>query len=141
MFYPVKVTKEDGYYLAEFSIGNNFQGVADGDTKEEALDALQAVLEYAIAKRIRNKELFPLTRLTKKDKDFIAINPNLAGKAYIHLEMLKKNLKKADMARAMNVDQKQIDRLLNPKHSTSLKDFARAAKVFGKSFTLEANHF
>lgn len=64
------------------------------------------------------------------------IHPGLAAKAALFNEMLVSKKKKADVARGMGCNQKQVDRIFDPKHRSTLDQLQCAAQALGKHLDL-----
>ena len=58
-------------------------------------------------------------------------------KQCIHAAMLSKGWRKADLARALGKNPRQIDRLFDPNHATPAAALEQAIKACGKRFRLK----
>lgn len=53
-------------------------------------------------------------------------------KAAVYLAMKEQGLSKSDLARRMDLDEKEARRILDPKHSTKVPTLERALHALGK---------
>ena len=128
--YPVELFADDNSsFLVTFP---DFEdAITYGDTEQEALLNAEDALREVIAARIADREIIPYP--SSKAKHFISVDVNTQFKVSLYRLMQEFGYKKADLRKAMFLkDQKQIDRLLDVKHSTSTKAFDAAFAVFGK---------
>jgi antitoxin HicB len=139
MEYPVTLEcDEDGVFIATFSHSNHrFQGVADGGTQEEALHAILQVIEAAISVMMQDAEDVPLPHECEKGTHYVMISPMVATKVQLYRAMRSQGLRKADVARSMQVNQKQVDRIFNPRHSSTLLQLSAAAHAMGMQLAME----
>lgn len=138
MRYPVTIEKIDGEYIATISHPNRrFQGACSGTTKAEALTEAQALIAAMVASAIEDSEKIPTPESCDKGNAFVILPPMLAAKAAIYHEMKKTGKRKADLVRALGQEyQKQVDRILNPSHRSTLPQLEAAAFALGKQIEI-----
>ncbi len=138
MRYPVTLEKIDGEYIATISHSNHrFQGACSGATKQEALDEAQSLLAAMVASAMVDNEKIPTPESCRKGNAWVILPPMLAAKAAIYHEMHKKGTRKADLVRALGQEyQKQVDRILNPSHRSTLPQLEAAAFALGKQIEI-----
>ena len=133
MRYPVKIEKVDGEFIATVSHPNGrFQGACAGKTKDEAQEEVSKLLAAIIASAIKDGEDIPAPETCNKGNTWAILPPLLSAKAAIYSEMRKTGKRKADMARALNMNQKQVDRIIDPAHRSTLLQLEAAAATLGK---------
>ncbi len=133
MHYPVNVHKMDGTYVATISHPNGrFQGACEANTKQEVTIAIQHLINAMMREAIESGEVIPAPSECDKGNSKAMIHPMLALKASLHNELLKSKRRKADIARVMKVDRKQVDRILDPKHNSTLSQLEEMAVALGK---------
>ena len=74
----------------------------------------------------------PLPSKSKKGEHLACLSVGSAMKAAVYLAMKKQGLSKSDLARRMDLDEKEARRILDPKHSTKVPTLERALHVLGK---------
>ena len=112
------------------------EAITFGDDEQEALlNALDA-LEAAIEIYFEDRRPVPLPSRVAKGKPFVTLPILPAAKVLVFNEMLAKNLRKADLARQLNVHMPQIDRLFNLRHSSKIEFVEQAANALGKKLDI-----
>lgn len=133
MRYPVTIEKEAGTYVATISHPDGvFQGACEGESRAEALAASEELLIAMISAAMRAGQPVPLPEECDDGNDWVWVNLNVAVKTYLHNTMLARHIRKAELARRLKVDQKQVDRILNPGHRSSTAQLEAAARVLGQ---------
>jgi len=61
----------------------------------------------------------------------------MAMKAALHLAMHERGITKSELAHRLGVDEKEVRRLLDPRHGTRLPTMERALAVLGKQVELK----
>lgn len=102
-----------------------------GDNENEALQSVVEAMELAIECRIADREEIPVPNKVKKGLHPVHIHARVLIKAQLHNMMLEKGVRKAEMARRLGVHMPQVDRMLNPKHSTKLDTLRLAFESLG----------
>ena len=131
MQYPVTLTHDtDGSFLVRCR--DIPEALATGYSEEEALAEAINGLESAFMIYISERRAIPLPSKKLKDEYLVRLPVRVSFKVALYNEMLAQDLKKADLARRLNWDQKQVDRLLSLKHSTKLESLEEAFHVMGR---------
>jgi len=127
--YPVKLQEDDnGTYLVTFP--DLPDAITFGESHEDALEKAEDSLREVIAARIAHREEIPLP--SSRGDDFVTLDGNSQLKVALYRCMSDAGYKKADLARALHCDQKQVDRLLDVKHNSSIKILDEAFHALGK---------
>lgn len=108
------------------------EAVTQGDTLEEAIEAAEGALEAAIEMRIEDGMDIPLPSKAKKGEHLVSLPVGSAMKTAVYLAMKEQGLSKSDLARRMDLDEKEARRILDPKHSTKVPTLERALHALGK---------
>lgn len=137
MQYEAKLKKDDnGTMLVTFPTFND--AVTFGEDTEEALFRAQGALAEAIASRIAAKESIPHPKKTaRKGCHLVPIDAMTEAKLRLYWEMKKQGVRKAELARRMGYNQKQVDRLLDVTHNSQLNQITNAFSVLGKRVTIQ----
>lgn len=133
--YPVTLTPDDnGTYLVGFPDIPEANSV--GDDKDDALtnavEALEAVLQIYFSDR----RSVPEPSKPSKGQLTVSLPALETSKVLLWNEMLRQNLRKADLARKLDVHTPQIDRLFDLHHSSKIEFVEQAAHALGKSLKL-----
>ncbi len=135
--YPISLTPDDnGTLLVTFpdvpeaiTVGND-----EEDAKIQALDALEAALEIYFAE----KRSIPMPSKAKRGQPVVTLPALVTAKVLLAEEMLRQNVRKAELARRLSVNQVQVDRLLNFSHSSKIELVESAFAVLGKRLDVRA---
>ena len=71
-------------------------------------------MDEAFAARIDDEEDFPETSAPRKGEYVVAPSSDLSAKAALYLAMKEAAISKAALARTLQVDEKEVRRLLDP---------------------------
>lgn len=125
--------KEGGYVV---TCRDLLEVVTQGDDFEEALAQASDAMDEAFAARIDDGEEFPESSAPRKGEYVVAPSSDLSAKAALYLSMKEKAISKAALARMLQVDEKEVRRLLDPHHPSKLPRMEEALRVLGKRLVL-----
>lgn len=130
--YPIALASEalDGGFVV--TCRDLPEAVTQGDTLEEALEAAEGALEAAVEMRIADGLDIPVPSKPKQGEQLAALPVGSAMKAAVYLAMKEQGLSKSDLARRMDLDEKEARRILDPKHATKVPTLERALHALGK---------
>jgi antitoxin HicB len=128
--YPAKFKKEGSWYNISFPDFSEAITCAEG--LNNAILMAEDCLETAILHRITNKETIPAPSVPKKGYKEICVDPITNSKLFLYWEMQSQGIKKADLARKLDCNQKQIDRLLDVSHRSTIGQLETALFALGK---------
>ena len=133
MRYPITVEKSDDGFVATISHPNGvFQGACEGRDKRAAIAEAEALLVAMISAAMRAGQRVPASEECHSGNAWAYVEPTVAIKAGLHNAMLSDRIRKAELARRMKVDQKQVDRILDPAHASKLDQLVFAAQELGR---------
>lgn len=130
--YPVLLTpdkKAGGYVVTCRDVA---EVVTQGESLAAAIDAAAGALEAAIEMRIEDGLDVPLPSSPKRGEHLVALPVTTAMKAALYLAMHEQGVTKADLARLLQLDEKEARRILDPKHATKVTTMERALHALGK---------
>ncbi|WP_414451525.1 type II toxin-antitoxin system HicB family antitoxin [Burkholderia sp. 22PA0099] len=135
--YPVTLTPDsNGSQLVTFpdvpeaiSVGDNVD-----DALIQALDALEAALEIYFDE----KRPIPMPSAATADQRVVTLPVLVASKILLANEMVKQKVRKAELARRLNVNQVQVDRLLKFSHGSKIEMVEAALSALGKRLEVRA---
>jgi antitoxin HicB len=111
--------------------------VTFGEDREDALSYAVGAFSEAIAARMALREPIPLPSKGKTADPRVVLPLQVELKVRLYQNMDKQGIRKADLARKMDLHRQEIDRLLDLNHATSLNKIERAFAVLGKSLDFE----
>lgn len=129
--YPVHLEKDtNGSLLVTFP--DIPEAASVGDNEDEALlNALDA-LESAIEIYFDEKREVPAPSKARKGQRAVTLPALVTAKVLLANEMVRQGVRKAELARRLELHMPQIDRLLDPRHSSKLDTIERAFEKLGK---------
>ena len=107
-----------------------------GDDIEEALAQASDAMDETFAARIDDGEDFPETSAPRKGEYVVAPSSDLGAKGAPYLAMKEAAISKAALARTLQVDEKEVRRLLDPHHPSKLPRMEEALRALGKRLVL-----
>jgi antitoxin HicB len=132
--YPVELTaaSEGGFVVRVPDVPEIVtQGEDFGDALAQAADAL----EEAFAGRIKASDTIPIPS-PANGRPMVAVPPLMAAKAALALAIREAGMSQAELARHLEVDEKEVRRLLDPRHPSKLPRLAMALAVLGKGIEI-----
>jgi antitoxin HicB len=103
-------------------------GEDEGEALLNALDALETVIEAYFDE----KREVPMPSKPKKGQPVVTLPALVVTKVLLQNEMLRQGVRKSELARRLNVHMPQVDRLLDPRHSSKLEAIEAAFLSLGK---------
>ena len=137
--YRVKLTPDDnGTFLVT---APDFPGVITfGETREQALEYAVGAFREMIAGKIHYGEPIPKPSRIKAGEPFIVLPLQTEMKVRLYESLKESGIKKADLARKLNIHRQEIDRLFDFKQSTSLGKIESAFAALGKTLNIEVTN-
>jgi antitoxin HicB len=135
--YAVKLTpdKEDGGYVV--TCRDLPEAITQGDSVEDAVVEAADALEEAIAARIDDGRDIPEPSARKRGERSVSVPPSMALKAAVYLAMRDAGISNSELARRLNLDEKEARRILDPHHPTKLPRIEAALTALGRQVRME----
>jgi antitoxin HicB len=115
------------------------EGVADGETQEEALENAVEALEACILFRIEEDAEIPEGSANEGEL-FVSPRPIIQAKLRLYGELKRQGVKQAELARRMGVSKAQVSRLLDWTHHSRFDEFTKAFKALGYDMVVQIIH-
>lgn len=133
--YPVTLTPDetDGGFVVTFE--DVPEAITQGETVAEALMEAADALEEAIAGRIRRGDLIPDSS-PAADRPQVPVPAQTAAKAALYLALRETGISKSELAARLECDEKEVRRLLDPRHPSKLPRIQKALAVLGKGLSI-----
>jgi antitoxin HicB len=130
--FPVTLTTDevDGGFTVTFR--DLPEAITQGENIEDALNEAADCLEEAISHRVIRRLPIPSPSEPAKNEYMVTTPLQTSFKASIWLAMQEKNLNQTQLAKTLNVDEKEVRRILDPSHSTKLETLERSLVALGK---------
>ena len=108
------------------------EAITQGNGERDALWQAADCLEEAIAGRIADGGEIPRASRAARGERLIPVPAPMAAKAALYLAMREAGMTNAQLARKLGCDEKEVRRMLDPRHPTKLPRIKEALDVFGK---------
>jgi len=137
MRYPVhlKKAKEGGYVVTFPDIP---EAITQGETIEDALHRAQDALESAMEFYLEDRRPVPAPSKAKTRQHVIELPASLTAKILLLNEMLRQNVRPAELARRIGTTPQEINRLTDIRHTTKIDRIDDALRALGKRLVLQA---
>ncbi len=112
------------------------EAITQGEDRLDALEQPADCLEEAIAGRIRRGDEIPLASKTKASQTVVSVPPLMAAKAALYLAMREAKMSNVKLARQLGCDEKDVRRMLDPRHSSRINALQAALAALGKKIVV-----
>ena len=137
--YPVRLAPDDNdTVLATFP--DVAEAVTFGDDDDDALMHAVDALLTALAHRIDEGREIPAPTRPGRGKPLVDLPPLAAAKVALYRTMREQGISKAALARRMDIQAPQIDRLLGLYRASRLEHVNRALAALGKRLAIEVSN-
>jgi antitoxin HicB len=133
--YPLTLTPDsNGTFLVTFP---DFpEATSVGEDEEDALRNAVDALETALMIYFTERRAVPLPSEPSPGGRVVALPALETAKVLLWNEMHLQKIRKADLARMLDVHTPQVDRLFDLTHSSKIEFVEQAAKALGKSISI-----
>ena len=134
--YPVQLTpdKKDGGFVVTFP--DLPEAITQGEDRDDSLREAADCLEEAIANRIMMNLTIPIPSSTHKFKYAVPLSGLISAKAALYLAISEANISKVELARRLRCDEKEIRRLIDPRHPSKLPRIESALAALGRQLVV-----
>jgi antitoxin HicB len=113
------------------------EAATDGESRAEAIFEAEDCLEEAIAGRIRRGDPIPRPSISRSRDVLIAVPTIMATKAALYNSMYDAGVTNVWLANKLDVDEKEVRRLLDPHAATKLPRLLEALKCLNQNLVVE----
>ena len=129
--YPATLTREkQGGFMVRFA--DLPEAITSGTDRQDALTQAADCLEEAIAGRIADGLEIPRPSAPRRNQILVAVPAPTAAKAALYLALHEARIKNTELARRLGCDEKEVRRMLDPRHPTKLPRIQQALEALGK---------
>lgn len=133
--YPVTLTPdESGGFVVTFR--DIPEAITQGEDLHDALTEGADALEEALAGRIRLGDEIPIPGEPAEGQPVVPVPALTAAKAALYLALRQAGITKSELASRQGCDEKEIRRLLDPRHPSKLPRIQAALAALGKRIAL-----
>ena len=134
--YPVTLTKDD-----DGSVIASFPDIPEANTvgadKNNALEWAQDGLVVALSGYLDERKDIPYPSTIQEKQESIALPPQVAMKLAIYQGMREQHVTQASLAENMGIDGRQVRRILDLDHNSSLSHLISALNYLGKTVKID----
>jgi antitoxin HicB len=136
MKFPVTLTPDetDGGFVVTFR--DIPEAITQGETREDALAMALDALEVAMEFYFEDKRSVPMPSKQKRGELAVELPPSLSAKILLLNEMLKQNIRPAELARRLKTTPQEVNRLTNLRHTSRIDGIADALHAMGRHLDL-----
>jgi antitoxin HicB len=130
--YPAKLIpdEEDGGFVVRFV--DLPEAITQGNDVEDALNEASECLDEAIANRMIMGLPIPSPSRIEKGKYAVPLPAQTAAKAALYVALQESEISKVELARRLHCDEKEVRRLLDPRHPSKILRIESALAAVGK---------
>jgi antitoxin HicB len=134
--YPVTLTPDeaDGGFVVTFP--DVPEAITQGNDTADALFQASDALDEAMAGRIRRGDAIPEPSVPEPGQAVVPVPALTAAKAALYLALQEAGINKSELATRLGCDEKEVRRLLDPKHSSKLSGIQKALAALGKGIAV-----
>lgn len=129
--YPARLTPDlhEGGFVVTFV--DLPEAITQGETREEAVQEAAGCLEEAMANRMVTGLPIPPPSRIKRGQYAVPVAAQTAAKAALYIALQETRITKAELAKRLQCDEKEVRRLLDPRHPSKLPRLEAALAAIG----------
>jgi antitoxin HicB len=136
--YAAKLTpgspKEGGYIVTFRDVP---EAITEGNTLEEALQYAAEALELALEYYLDERRPAPDPTPKRKGEHLISLPVSLSLKVVLLNEMIRQNVRPAELAKRLGTSKQEVNRLTTLTHATKVDRIAEAFHALGKELVIK----
>jgi len=134
--YPAVLTpdEEEGGFVVKFI--DLPEAITQGKDVEAALEEAADCLDEAIANRIVMGLSIPKPTRIAKRQYLVALPAQTAAKAALYVALRNAKISKMELSRRLQCDEKEVRRLLDPRHPSKLPRIEAALAAVGQKLVI-----
>lgn len=133
--YPARFSRRTGAVLVRFL--DLPEAITEGEDEADARAQAADCLEEAIAGRIRRGDAIPPPSRPQKNQHVIPVPAPTAAKAALYIALREAKISKVELASRLRCDEKEVRRLLDPRHPSKLPRIQEALAQLGKRLVVQ----
>jgi antitoxin HicB len=130
--YPARFERGDKPGVIVITFRDLSEAITQGKGEKDALWQAADCLEEVIAGRIADGREIPQPSRASRSERLIPVPAPMAAKAALYLAMRGAGITNVALARKLGCDEKEVRRMLDPRHPTKLPRIKEALDMLGK---------
>lgn len=110
--------------------------VTQGEDRADSLEQAADAIEEAVAGRLRRGESIPPPASPGDLQDAVPLRPVMAAKVALTQALRDSGMSRVKLADRLGCDEKEVRRLLDPRHPSKMPRLERALAVLGKALVV-----
>lgn len=111
--------------------------VTQGEDRDDALIQAADAMDMAFYSRISRGDAFPVPTPAKRGEYVVSPPAEMVAKAALYTAMRSAGISKVDLAKRLGVHEKEVRRLLDPRHGSKLPRLDEAVRALGARLIIE----
>jgi antitoxin HicB len=136
MRYPFKITPDEEFFMVTFP--DIPEAITQGETIAQAIEVAQDALETALEFYFDDLRPVPDASPVKRGQRFVELPASLTAKILLLNEMIRQQVRPAELARRLGTTPQAVNRLTNIRHASKIDGIACAMKALGKTLEIRA---
>lgn len=137
--YPARLSPEKkGGFTVQFP--DLPEAITSGRDRADALLQAADCLEEAVAGRMADGLDVPVATMARRNYAQVALPAPMAAKAALYLAIQEAGLTNSELGRKLGLDEKEIRRMLDPRHSTRLARIQTVLDFLGKRLVVSLDN-
>ena len=112
------------------------EAISQVEEDEDRIEVASGCIQAALEARMEDGEKLPLPGKARTREVLVAPPIETIAKAALYEAMRESKVSKSDLARRLNVDEKEVRRMLDPGHGSKIPRIAEALHSLGKRLHL-----
>jgi antitoxin HicB len=112
------------------------EAITQGDDEAEAFAMAEEALGLALRWYVAEGRKLPKPAARGRDLVSIAVPPDVAAKLALLDAFHRSGMTKTELGRRLGKDEKEVRRILDPKHPTKVSTLSGALRIFGRRLVL-----
>jgi antitoxin HicB len=138
--FPARLSPDlaDGGFVVTF---RDLKGaITQGNTVKEALSQAADCVEEYVAYRLREGLEIPAPSKPRRGEYQVSVPALMAAKAALWVAMRESGMSNSRLARQLGCDEKDIRRLLDPRHNSRITSLQKALGTLGKRIVVDVEN-
>lgn len=136
MFYPVDITPDGNRWLVVFP--DVPEALSAGETRDEAVQMAHDALITAFEFYFEDRREIPGPSRVRKGQERIEVPASVAAKVLLLNEMVRQQVRPAELARRLGTTAQEVNRLTRVRHTTKIDGIEQALGALGKRLVIAA---
>ncbi|BBB63019.1 hypothetical protein UNDKW_4746 [Undibacterium sp. KW1] len=135
MRYPAKFSEDKNGYV-QVTFRDIPEAIANGDCEDSAIFLAGEALVCSMKNYLQNKRAVPMPSTLMDGEQIIEIHLQTWSKVLLLNEMIKQNVRAADLARRMNLSPQSVNRIVDISHPTKIETTYEALRALDSQLCL-----